>query len=98
SFGPEYWNRIEDRRLELQQYAAVLWRRWPLIAAVVVLSALFSGALYFVNKPVYTAVTRVSVRRVTLPPLAATPGATPLPGALTYDAYYNMYSSEFLAD
>ena len=84
--------------MELRQYAAVVRRRWPLVAAIVVLTALFSLGLYLRSPLTYTAITRLSIRRAMLPDQLPTPGPNGTPGYYNYNDYYNMYSSEFLAD
>lgn len=84
--------------MELRQYWAVVRRRWPLVAAIVGLTALFSLGLLYTQKPAYTAFTRLAIRQRALPAIAPTPGPAGQPGVYTYDRYYNFYSSEFLAD
>jgi len=84
--------------LELRQYAAVVRRRWPLVAVIVALTALFSLGLYLRSPLTYTAITRLSIRRAMLPDQLSTPGPNGSPAYYNYNGYYNMYSSEFLAD
>ncbi len=84
--------------MELRQYAAVVRRHWPLVAAIMALTALFSLGLYLRSPLTYTAVTRLSIRRAMLPDQLPTPGPSGSPGFYNYNDYYNMYSSEFLAD
>ncbi|HET7077381.1 MAG TPA: Wzz/FepE/Etk N-terminal domain-containing protein [Chloroflexia bacterium] len=81
--------------MELRQYIAVVRRRWPLVAIIVVLSALFSLSLLLTQKPTYTAFVRLSMRQQSLP--AQTPAAGQ-PGFFTYDNYYNWVSSEYASD
>jgi capsular polysaccharide biosynthesis protein len=81
--------------LELRQYVAVIRRRWPLVAAIVVLTALFSLGLLLTQRPTHSAFIRLAVRQNSLP---SQPPTATQPGFFTYDRYYNFYSSEFLAD
>ena len=81
--------------MELRQYLAVVRRHWPLVAAIVALSALLSLGLVFLQRPTYTAVTRLALRQQDVPSQPPTGGG---PGFYTYDNYYNWYSSEYLAD
>ncbi|MGN6811715.1 MAG: Wzz/FepE/Etk N-terminal domain-containing protein [Thermomicrobiales bacterium] len=81
--------------MELRQYIAVVRRRWPLVAIIVVLSALVSVGLLLTQKPSYTAFIRLSMRQQSLS--AQTPAATP-PAFFTYNNYYNWVSSEYASD
>jgi capsular polysaccharide biosynthesis protein len=84
--------------LELRQYLAVVRRRWPLVALIVVLTALFSAGLLFTQRPTYTAIARLSIRQDSAADLAGTPVPTATAGAFTYDDYYSWGSSEYMAD
>jgi capsular polysaccharide biosynthesis protein len=81
--------------LELRQYIAVIRRRWPLVAIIVVLSALFSLGLLLTQKPTYTAFIRLAMRQQSLP--AQLPTATQ-PGYFTYNDYYNWSATEYASD
>ncbi len=81
--------------MELRQYFAVVRRRWPLVAVIVVLTALVSAGMLFTQRPVYTAAARLAMRQVDLPAQLPTPNE---PGFYSFDNYYNWYSTEFLAD
>lgn len=81
--------------MELRQYIAVVRRRWPVVAAVVALTALFSLVLLFSQHSTYIATARLSMRQQNIPSRLPTAGQ---PGFYTYDNYYNWFSSEFLAD
>ncbi len=81
--------------MELRQYIAVIRRRWPLVAIIVVLSALFSLGLLVTQKPTYTAFTRLSMRQQSLP---AQPPTATQPGFFTYNDYYNWVATEYASD
>jgi capsular polysaccharide biosynthesis protein len=75
--------------VELRQYLAVLWRRWPIIALIVVLSALLAAWSYKSAATTYTAAVRLLVRQQPSPEN---------PSFFTFDRYYNWFSNEFLSD
>jgi capsular polysaccharide biosynthesis protein len=75
--------------VELRQYLAVLWRRWPVIAVIVGLSLLF-GAYTFLTAPrTYATSVSVVVRQNPNPPTAV---------FFDFNNYYNWLSNEFLSD
>lgn len=75
--------------MELKAYAAVLWRRWYLVALVPLL--VLVGVLYQISQEqrTYTATARLSIIR---------PGEEPATGEFQYDSYYRYLASEFALD
>lgn len=76
--------------MEVRQYLAVLWRRWPVIAVIVGLALIFSGVTFLTTPPIYTATARLLVRQEPSPDTA--------PPYFNYDRYYNWLANEFLSD
>ena len=76
--------------MELRQYLAILWRRWPVIALIVGLAAVFSAVTLLTTPRTYTATVRLLVRQEASPDTQ--------PPYFNYDRYYNWLSNEFLSD
>ena len=75
--------------MEVRQYLAVLWRRWPVIAIVVALAVALGVYTYWKAPKSYTAAVRLLVRQEPSPPSTA---------YFTYDRYYSRLGEEFLSD
>ena len=75
--------------MELRQYLAVLWRRWPVIAVIVGIAALASAINFINTAPAYSASVRLLVRQEAIPES---------PAYFTYDRYYSWLANEFLSD
>ncbi len=76
--------------MEVRQYLAVLWRRWPVIALIVGLAAILSVVTFRTTPRSYTTTVSVLVRQQPSPDTA--------PPYYNYDRYYNWLSNEFLSD
>ena len=74
--------------MELREYGALLWRRWPIWVGLTVLALIFSTIYSLLGPNAYDSSLRVAV------------GTEPLPTAVGYydPNYYAWLSSEYLAD
>jgi capsular polysaccharide biosynthesis protein len=76
--------------VELRQYLAILWRRWPVIALIVGLALIYSVVTFLTTPPTYTAAVRLLVRQL--------PSPDTTPPYFNYDRYYNWLANEFVSD
>jgi capsular polysaccharide biosynthesis protein len=74
--------------VELREYGALLWRRWPIWAGLTVVALAFSAVFGLFGPNSYESTMRLAV------------GTEPLPTAVGYydPNYYSWLSSEYLAD
>ncbi|HEY3117363.1 MAG TPA: Wzz/FepE/Etk N-terminal domain-containing protein [Chloroflexota bacterium] len=82
--------------MELREYVAVLQRRWPIVAALTILTLLVSGVFALRGPKAYEATVRMTVS-VGNPAVGAPPEAEAPPYVYQRD-YYQWLASEYLAD
>jgi capsular polysaccharide biosynthesis protein len=82
--------------VELREYVAVLQRRWPIVAALTILTLLVSGVFALRGPKAYEATVRMTVS-VGNPAVGAPPEAEAPPYVYQRD-YYQWLASEYLAD
>src|SRR5262245_34971906 len=86
--------------MELRQYWNVIKKRGWLVLAILGLTAIISGYMYFTAKLTYEGDVLFITRQEPSPDNPNSPGLTGPPNAMvfTFNRYYNWFGSEFLVD